>query len=111
MANPTVPSNVPRSQQIPSSGPPSSSTPVPSNDAGGVRIKTEPGSYESQGYQPGGLPPNYGSQLAQQRAAQNLQQKFGAGASQQINQLQAQAAMGNQGGQPQRGPMNIQLPP
>ena len=110
MANPTVPSNVPRPQQVPSSVPPSSSAPVPSNGPTGVRVKTEPG-YEPQGYQGSGMPPNYANTIAQQRAAQNLQQKFGAGASQQINQLQAQAAMGVTGGQSQRNPMNIQLPP
>lgn len=106
MANPTVPSNVPRPQQVPSSGPPTSSAQVPSNGPNGVRIKTEPG-YEPQGYQP---MPNYGSTVAQQRAAHNLQQKFGANASHQINQLHAQAAMGGPGGQPPRGPMNIHLP-
>ncbi len=110
MANPTVPSNVPRPQQVPSSVPPSSSPPVPSNGPNGVRVKTEPG-YESHGYPTSGIPPNYSNTIAQQRAAQNLQQKFGAGASQQINQLQAQAAMGAPGSQPQRNPMNIQLPP
>ncbi len=109
MANPTVPSNVPRPQQVPSSGMPTSSAPAPSNGAGGVRIKTEPG-YEQQGFQTNGLTPNYGNSIAQQRAAANLQQKFGAGANVQINQLQAQAAMGTPGGQPQRSPMNIQLP-
>ena len=110
MANPTVPSNVPRPQPVPSSGPPTSSTPVPSSAPGGVRIKTEPG-YEPPNYQTNGLPPNYGNTVAQQRAAQNLQQKFGAGANVQISQLQAQAAMGTPGGQPQRSPMNIQLHP
>ena len=113
MANPTtvtVPSNVPRPQPVPSNARSSSSTPVPSNAPNGVRIKTEPG-YEAQNYQASGIPPNYASTIAQQRAAQNLQQKFGAGASQQINQLQAQAAMGVAGSQPQRNPLNIQLPP
>lgn len=110
MANPTVPSNVPRPQQVPSSAVPASSAPAQSNGAGGVRIKTEPG-YEQQGFPNNGLPPNYGNTIAQQRAAANLQQKFGAGANAQISQLQAQAAMGTPGGQPQRSPMNIQLPP
>ena len=110
MANPTVPSNVPRPQQVPSSVPPSSSTSVPSNGPPGVRVKTEPG-YEPQNYQSTGLPPNYPNTIAHQRAAQNLQQKFGAGASQQISQLQAQAGLGVAGSQPQRSPMNIQLPP
>ena len=110
MVNPTVPSNVPRPQPNPSIAPPSSSSPVPSNAPNTVRIKTEPG-YEPQGYQAGSLPPNYSHGLAQQRAAQNLQQKFGAGASSQIHQLQTQAAMGVPGGQPQRAPLNIQLPP
>jgi len=110
MANPTVPSNVPRTQQITSSGPPSSSTPIPNNGPDGVRIKTEPG-YETHGYQNTAMASYYANPTAQQRAAQNLHQKFGAGASQQINQLQAQAAMGAQGSQSQRNPMNIQLPP
>ena len=110
MANPTVPSNVPRPQQVPSSGVPTSSAPAQSNGAGGVRIKTEPG-YEQQGFQANGLPPNYGNTIAQQRAAANLQQKFGAGANVQISQLQAQAAMGTPSGLPHRSPMNIQLPP
>lgn len=109
MANPTVPSNVPRPQQIPPSTVPTSSTPAQSNGAGGVRIKTEPG-YEQQGFQANGLPANYGNTIAQQRAAANLQQKFGTGANVQISQLQAQAAMGTPGNQPQRSPMNIQLP-
>lgn len=110
MANPTVPSNVPRPQQVPSSTVPTSSTPAQSNGVGGVRIKTEPG-YEQQGFQTNGLPANYGNTIAQQRAAANLQQKFGAGANAQISQLQAQAAMGTSAGQPQRSSMNIQLPP
>ena len=109
MVNPTVPSNVPR-PQVPSSGPPSAS-PVPSNGAGGVRIKTEPG-YDHPGYPPNGLPANYGSDtVARQRALANVQQKFGAGATHQFNQHHAQAAMSAPGGQQQRGPMNIQLPP
>lgn len=103
MANPTLPSNFPK-QQIPSSGPSLSTTPVPSN-GGPVRIKTEPG-YEA--YQ--GLP-TYGNTEAHQRAAAHLEQKFGANALQQIHQRQAQTAMSTPGGQPQRGPMNIQLPP
>lgn len=104
MANPTVPSNFPK-QQVP--GPSPSTPPVPSNGAP-VRIKTEPG-YE--GYQGSPLPPNYGNAMARQRAAANLHQKFGAGAAQQVNQLNAQAAMGIPPVQPQRGPVNIQLPP
>ena len=110
MTNPTVPSNVPRPQQVPSSGVPTAPTSAQSNGASTVRIKTEPG-YEQQGFQNNGLPPTYGNTIAQQRAAANLQQKFGAGANVQISQLQAQAAMGTPGVQPQRSPMNIQLPP
>jgi len=106
MVNPTLPSSFPK-QQVPSSGPSSSTPPVPSN-GGPVRIKSEPG-YE--GYQGSPLPPNYGISAAQQRAAAHLQQKFGANATQQINELNARAAMGTPLGQPQRGLMNIQLPP
>lgn len=112
VANPTpVPSNVPRPQQIPSSGPPPSAVPLPSNSSGSVRIKTEPGSYDTSGIpQNNVLNGNYGNAVAQQRAAQNLQDKFGAGANLQINQLHAQAGMGIPGQQPQRNPQNIQLP-
>jgi transcription initiation factor TFIIA large subunit len=82
--------------------------PVPSN--GGVRIKAEPGSsYNGQGLAPG-IPP-YGNNIARQRAAQNLQNKFGSSANLQVNQLQAQAAMGGvPPSQPQSSLPNIQLP-
>lgn len=63
--------------------------PIPSNGAAPVRVKTEP--YEPQGLQ-NGLPPNH-ENVARQRAALHLNQKFGAGANAQINQLQAQVAM------------------
>lgn len=60
---------------------------------------------------PNALPPNYSSPVAQQRAAQALQQKFGQGANPQISQLQANAAMLQQGRQQhQSNPQNIQLP-
>lgn len=112
VANPTpVPSNVPRPQQIPSSGPPPSAMPLPSNSGGSVRIKTEPGSYDTSGIpQNNVLNGNYGNAVAQQRAAQNLQDKFGAGANLQINQLHAKAGMGIPSQQPHRNPQNIQLP-
>ena len=113
VANPTpVPSNVPRPQQIPSSGSSPASIPLPSSNSGGVRIKTEPGSYDTSGIpQSNTLTGNYGSAIAQQRAARNIQQKFGANANMQINQLHAQAGLGNSGQQPHRIPQNIQLPP
>lgn len=110
VANPTpVPSNVPRPQPIPSRGSPPSALPLPSNNSGGVRIKTEPGSYETSGI-PQSNVLNYSNTIAPQRAAQNLQEKFGAGANLQINQLHAQAGLGNPGQQPHRNPQNIQLP-
>lgn len=61
---------------------------------------------------PNGIQPNYGNSVAQQRAAQHLQQRFGQTANTQINQLQAQAAMSHQG-YPQHPPtpQNTQLPP
>lgn len=91
--------------------PSSVSSPVPSNGVGGVRIKTEPNtSYESQALGQGSNIPNYGNTIAQQRAAQNLAQKFGSGANLQINQLQAQAAMAGPGPQAQHNVQNIQLP-
>lgn len=115
MVNPTpVPSNVPRPVQVPSSGPPSLPLPAQSGGASGVRIKQEPiSSYDNQGLgQTNGIP-NYGSTVAQQRAAQNLQQKFGVGANLQINQLQVQAQAVQIGSGPQQSQsiQNIQLPP
>lgn len=116
MPNPaTVPSNVPRTVQIPSSVPQPLAMPsgsVPSSGTGGVRIKAEPGSpYDHQGLgQTNGIPA-YGSHIAQQRAAQNLQQKFGANANIQINQLQAQTTMAGPSPQQPQGLQNIQLPP
>ncbi len=85
--------------------------PLPNNSGGGVHIKTEPGSYDTSGIpQNNVLTGNYGNAIAQQRAAQNLQDKFGAGANLQINQLHAQAGMGMPSQQPHRNPQNIQLP-
>ncbi|KAL9594013.1 MAG: hypothetical protein Q9219_007268, partial [cf. Caloplaca sp. 3 TL-2023] len=106
MPNPaTVPSNVPRPQQsAPIGSPALSST---SNGSSSVTIKQEP-SYGNP-TSLNGIQPAYGSSIAQQRAAQHLQQKF-PNAHLQINQLQAQAAMSNPG-QQQRPPQNIQLPP
>ncbi|KAL9022214.1 MAG: hypothetical protein Q9185_000614 [Variospora sp. 1 TL-2023] len=99
-------SNVPRPQQVPSSASPALSN--NSNGSGGVTIKQEP-SYGNHGL-PNGASQNYGSSIAQQRAAQHLQQKYGPNANAQINQLQAQAASSNPGPQ-QHNPQNIQLPP
>lgn len=113
MINPTpVPSNVPRQAQLPSSGPPPLALPVPSNGTGSVRIKAEPGSpYDSQpASQINGIP-HFGSSVAQHRAAQNLLQKFGSNANQQINQLQAQTAIAGPGPQQPQNLQNIQLPP
>ena len=109
VANPTpVPSNVPRPQQIPSTGSAPSSTPVPSNNTGGVRIKTEPGSYDTSGIPHSNvITGSYGNTIAKQRAAQNLHEKFGPSANLQINQLQG---LGNPSQQPHRNPQNIQLP-
>lgn len=109
MVNPTpVPSNVPRQQNIASTNSATPTAPVPSNS--GVRIKTEPGSsYNGQGLNQG--IPTYGNTIARQRAAQNLQNKFGSSANLQVNQLQA-AAMGNVVPSSQSQPFvpNIQLP-
>ncbi|KAL8828480.1 MAG: hypothetical protein Q9170_006586 [Blastenia crenularia] len=104
MATPTpVPSNVARPQQGPATG-----SPILSNttNGNGVTVKQE-SPYGNHGL-PNGLPPNYGNAIAQQRAAQHLQQKY-PNAHVQINQLQAQAAMSNPG-QQQHNPQNIQLP-
>ncbi|KAI4216654.1 MAG: hypothetical protein LQ351_001143 [Letrouitia transgressa] len=104
MANPTpVPSNGPRQPPAPSTGSPSLTSPTNSNP----RIKTE-SPHGNHGLQ-NGIQPNYGNAIAQQRAAQQLQEKFGPNANVQINQLQAQVAMSNPG-QQQQAPQNIQLP-
>ncbi|KAL8717193.1 MAG: hypothetical protein Q9225_005541 [Loekoesia sp. 1 TL-2023] len=105
MPNPTtVPSNVPRPQQGATAGSPALSN--ASNGSSSVTVKQEP-SYGNHGL-PSGIQPNYGNPIAQQRAVQNLQQKY-PNAHLQINQLQAQAAMSNPG-QQQQNPQNIQLP-
>lgn len=112
MVNPTpVPSNVPRPQQASSNGSPAPSGPVSSTGVGGVRIKSEPNSsYETQPLGQSSGIPNYGNTVAQQRAAQNLAQKFGSTANVQINQLQAQAGMAVPVPQGQHNVQNIQLP-
>ncbi|KAL8780310.1 MAG: hypothetical protein Q9213_006534 [Squamulea squamosa] len=108
MVNPApVPSNAPRPPQASSSGSPALSS--TSNSSNTVQVKEE-SPYMNHGL-PGGIQPSYSSPIAQQRAAQNLQQKFGPTANPQINQLHAQAAMSHQGHQQhQTIPQNIQLP-
>ena len=102
IATPTpVPSNAARSQ--PPSLPASAAASVPAPMSGvpvGVQIKTEPGTGYNIHSQPstGVLTPNYGNQAALQRAGQHIQEKFGASASLQVNQLQARAAIAAQGG-------------
>ena len=113
MINPaTLPSNAPRSQQLSSSSG-LSNPPIPEPNSGsvGVHIKPEPGSgYDLQNLQASnGLPLSYGNPAALQRAAQQLQEKFPASANVQVNQLQARAAMAQQGAQPQRRPQNIPM--
>ncbi|KAL8709683.1 MAG: hypothetical protein Q9220_005623 [cf. Caloplaca sp. 1 TL-2023] len=112
MMNPApVPSNVPRPQQPPTTA--TTGSPALSNASNGsntVRVKEEAPPYTNHGL-PSGIQPNYGNSIAQQRAAQNLQQKYGPIANAQIHQLQAQAAMSNPGGLLQQTPQNIQLPP
>ncbi|KAL9000168.1 MAG: hypothetical protein Q9169_001070 [Polycauliona sp. 2 TL-2023] len=103
-----VPSNVPRTQQGSSSGSPALSSNA--NGSNNIQVKEEP-SYMSHGL-PSGIQSNYGNPLAQQRAAQALQQKFGTTANAQVAHLQNQAAMSQQGRQQhQPNPQNIQLPP
>lgn len=113
MQNPTpVPSNVPRPQQLPSSsGPPLPNIPISNGGPGDARIKPEPG-YDLSGLpQSNGLPQlGYGNQTAQQRAAEQLQQRFGAQANAQISQLQARAAMAGPGAMPQQRPQGMQIP-
>ena len=108
MPNPTVPSNVQRPSQMPLNGAPAGSMPVMSNGVGGPRIKTEPG-YEGPSIP--SLPPNYNHNEARERAMANLQQKFGADANAQINQLQAQMSMNQSAGQQRMPGTNPALPP
>ena len=93
MANPTpVPSNVPRPNGLSLPGGPVAS--VPSN--GEPRIKTEPGLEEKPNFGP-----NYENHDATRRAMAQLQQKYGAEAKVQINQLASQINHTGQGrGQP-----------
>ena len=114
VANSTsLPTNAARSQ--PQSLPASTATsvlPAMSSAPVGVQIKTEPGT----GYNIQSLPsaavltPNYGNQAALQRAGQHIQEKFGASASLQVNQLQARAAIAAQGGQVLARPHNQPAP-
>lgn len=74
-------------------------------ESGQVRIKSEP-SLDPQPFQTNGLPPNYGNNIARERAMQNIQQKFGSDAQLQINRLQQQSAMNAPPAPPsQRSPM------
>jgi transcription initiation factor TFIIA large subunit len=111
----TVPSNAARthSQSIPAV-PITSTQPTPpsNNGAGGVQIKSEPGTgFNLQALSPGNMIPSYGNQTAIQRAGQKIQEKFGDAAQYQVNQLQQRAAMvaqASQGGvrpPTQPGPM------
>ncbi len=117
MVNPTpLPSNVPHPAQAPSSSAPL--TTISAQNSGGtegVPIKAEPTSYDSSGVSQTSGVPMYGSPIALQRAAQNLQQKFGSNASLQINQLQGQTGMAAPAPQQAQGLQNslqnIQLPP
>ena len=83
MPNPTVPSNVPRAGQLPS-------TSGSAQSNGQPRIKQEP-NIEPQQFK--GMTPGYTNNVAQERAAQQLQQRFGPEAQAQINRLQQQSAM------------------
>ncbi|MCJ1224935.1 transcription factor IIA subunit alpha [Toensbergia leucococca] len=114
MANPApVPSNVPRPQQLLSSAPPPTPVSAPYSNPPDIRIKAEPQTaYDNQGISlNNGLPMSYPPQTAQQRAAQQLDQRFGDRARPQINQLQAQAALVGSGQQLQQRPPNAQLQP
>ncbi|KAJ5091347.1 hypothetical protein NUU61_006217 [Penicillium alfredii] len=103
----TVPSNAPRPNQPQQHVPPASlpqsvpapipaSAPVPPH-MGAPRIKAEPGSNGQAGLPPMNNPmsmhtPN--PQSARDRAANHIQQKFGAAAANSVSQLQAQAQAG-----------------
>ena len=96
-----IPSNAP---SLPRPGSAVSSTPLVATVSAptivdGVRIKSEPNTiYDLTNLTQGNGLPIYNGQAAQQRAAQQLQQRFGAQANAQINQLQQQAAaMGGAG--------------
>ena len=100
----TTPNTVKQQPQtVPSNGniaPPPSAANTASRANDGTRIKPEPGSYPSPVSQPNGYPMPPMQQFppgsmptgsAQQRAAMNLQQRYGQQAAQQVAQLQQQA--------------------
>ena len=97
-----IPSNVPT---LPRPGPAvsavsSATTTSASTIVDGVRIKSEPNTtYDLTNITQGNGLPVYNGQAAAQRAAQQLQQRFGAQANPQINQLQQQAAAMGAAGQ------------
>ena len=116
----TVPSNAPRPPpqpqhqhvppvSIPQHSPMPAAGPAGVNAMGGPRIKAEPGT---------GVPPMppmnrpmpmpTNPQSARDRAANHMQQKFGAAAAHSVSQLQAQAQAGH--GYPQMHAANGQMP-
>ncbi|EEP82239.1 predicted protein [Uncinocarpus reesii 1704] len=88
----TVPSNAPRTSPPPQQEfPEQISQPQPSagngHNPGDVRVKTEPGYNNANPISN----PTAAAHIAQQRAADALQQRYGAAAASQIHQLQAQS--------------------
>ncbi|KAK7540149.1 transcription factor IIA, alpha/beta subunit [Phyllosticta paracitricarpa] len=110
---PTVPSNdsskaVPQQMQPPASQPPHQY--AQNAQAGGPRVKTEPGYPPNiPNYQMNGYGSMNGSNIAQQRAAQLLQQNFGDQANASIASAYPQNNVGLPG--QQQRPMNLQMPP
>ena len=101
--NPAAASNVSRA-----SGSGSGTAAALESGARQVRVKQE-NEQNPQAFQQA-LPANYGAtNLARERAMQNIQQKFGSEAQPQINRLQAQAALNAPMGQ--APPVNGQYPP
>ncbi|KAK8163700.1 transcription factor IIA, alpha/beta subunit [Phyllosticta citrichinensis] len=116
---PTVPSNdsskaVPQQMQPPASQPPHQY--AQNAQAGGPRVKTEPGYPPNMSnYQMNGYGSMNGSNIAQQRAAQLLQQNYGDQANASIASAYPQNNVGLPGQQhqqhQQQRPMNLQMPP
>ncbi|KAK2799275.1 hypothetical protein FQN50_008551 [Emmonsiellopsis sp. PD_5] len=111
----TVPSNAPRMspppqqhpqqhQQFQQPLPPQIPVSAADSSSGDVRIKQE------AGYQPSGLPPVNSLNLAQQRAANALHQRYGAAAANQVHQLQAQSQATALSLPGQKLPGGVQMP-
>ncbi|KAL1386930.1 transcription factor IIA, alpha/beta subunit-domain-containing protein [Phyllosticta capitalensis] len=107
---PTVPSNDSKNMQQQMQPPASQPAPYSQNAQPNPRVKQEPGYPPSmQNYQMNGYGAMNGTNIAQQRAAQLLQQNFGDQANASIASAYPQNNVGLPG--QQQRPMNLQMPP